>query len=69
MNEGKYSSEFSGPNESRPKYVTEGQASLLAILTVGTMLSVVFIQDVTDKHIKVLEKRIDALEQRLKDFE
>lgn len=54
---------------SAPKYVTEGQASLLAILTIGTMLGVVFIQDSTDKHIKVLEKRIDALEQRLKDFE
>lgn len=54
---------------SAPKYVTEGQASLLAILTIGTMFGVVFIQDSTDKHIKVLEKRIDALEQRLKDFE
>lgn len=64
-----YSSEFSAPAESIPQYVTTGQGCVIVFLVMLVIFTAAFVQDSTDKHIKVLENRIDALEQRLKDFE
>lgn len=69
MSDRRYSTEFYSPAEASPKYVTDGQASLLAILTIGTMFGLIFLNDKAQKDHKRLEKRVDALEQRIKDFE
>lgn len=52
-----------------PKYVTEWQASLLAILTIGTMVGLILLNDKAQKDHERLKKRVDVLEQKLRDFE
>lgn len=68
MSDRKYSTEFSLPS-SDPKYVTAGQGCVIMLIMMLVIFTASRLQYATDKHLKTLEKRIDALEQRLKGFE